>query len=125
MDQPATLPQEVPQGDAPAVSNAIAADDFVWLLHAPCRLHRLAFDAALVRQQFPPPYGRAELIEAARALGFRAGETAYLLGDLPAARSSLEKFVAENPGHRHEEAAWSHLGDVSLRLDDLPRARQA
>ncbi len=56
---------------------------------------------------------------------FRVGETAYLLGDLPAARASLEKFLAENPGHRHEETAWSHAGDVALRLDDLPRARQA
>ncbi len=56
---------------------------------------------------------------------FRVGETAYLLGDLSAAQSSLEKFLAENPGHRHEETAWSHAGDVALRLDDLPRARRA
>ncbi len=56
----------------------------------------------------------------AAAAVFRVGETAYLLGDLPAARASLEKYLAENPGHRHEEAAWSHLGDVALRLDDVP-----
>ena len=61
----------------------------------------------------------------ASAALFRVGETAYLLGDLPAAKSALEKYLAENPGHRHEEAAWSHLGDVSLRLKDLPRAREA
>ena len=61
----------------------------------------------------------------AAAAVFRVGETAYLLGDLPAAKAMLEKFVAENPGHRHEEAAWSHLGDVSLRLKDYPRARKA
>jgi subfamily B ATP-binding cassette protein HlyB/CyaB len=74
MDQPATLPLEAPQGDAPPGSSAIAADDLVWVLGTLCRLHRLAFDAALVRQQVPPPYGRVELIEAARALGLRAGE---------------------------------------------------
>jgi TolA-binding protein len=56
---------------------------------------------------------------------FRVGETAYLLGDLPAARAALERFVAANPGHRNEETAWSHLGDVLYRLDDFPKARQA
>jgi TolA-binding protein len=56
---------------------------------------------------------------------FRVGETAYLLGDLSGARSALEKFVAANAGHRHEETGWSHLGDVCLRLDDLKRAREA
>jgi len=56
---------------------------------------------------------------------FRVGETAYLLGDLPAARGALERFLAANPGHRYEETAWSHLGGICLRLDDLPKARQA
>jgi cellulose synthase operon protein C len=56
---------------------------------------------------------------------FRVGETAYLLGDLAAARTALEKFVADNPGHRHEETGWSHLADVCLRLDDRKRAREA
>ncbi len=59
------------------------------------------------------------------AATFRVGETAYLLGDLPAARASLERFVAANPGHRNEETAWSHLGDVLYRLDDFAKARQA
>jgi len=74
MDQSEALP--LPPGEALHGTNEITANDFVWLLGALCRLHRLAFDATLVRQQFPSPYGRAELIEAARALGFRAGEAA-------------------------------------------------
>lgn len=78
---------------------------------------KAAFEAFLASA--PPDHPNA-----AAAL-FRVGETAYLLGDLPAAKASLEKYLADHPGHRHEEAAWSHLGDVSLRLKDLPRARQA
>jgi TolA-binding protein len=56
---------------------------------------------------------------------FRVGETAYLLGDLAAARQALEAFVAANAGHRYEETAWSHLAGVYYRLEDLPRSRQA
>jgi subfamily B ATP-binding cassette protein HlyB/CyaB len=63
-------------GEASSASGAIAAEDLIWVLGALCRLHRVPFDAALLRQQFPPPHSRAELIEAARALGFRAGEVA-------------------------------------------------
>jgi hypothetical protein len=31
-------------------------EGFVWALGSLCRLHRIAFDPALVRRQFPPPY---------------------------------------------------------------------
>ena len=89
MDQSEALP--LAQGEAPNASGAIATDDLVWLLGTLCRLHRLAFDAALVRQQLPPPYGRAELIEAARALGFRAGEVT--LGERKVAELPLP-FIA-------------------------------
>jgi TolA-binding protein len=56
---------------------------------------------------------------------FRVGETAYLLGDLEAAKSSLEAFLKASPNHRNAEAAWSHLGDVHFRVEAYAKAQQA
>ena len=57
---------------------------------------------------------------------YRVGETAYVLGDLPAARKALEGYVGLDAGdRRYLQAAWSHLGDVDFRLNDLPAARKA
>jgi TolA-binding protein len=56
---------------------------------------------------------------------FRVGETSYMLNDLPASKTALEKYTGENPKHRHLETAWPYLGDVCLRLGDLPGARKA
>ena len=57
---------------------------------------------------------------------YRVGETAYILGDLPAARQALEAYVNRDGGdRRYLQAAWSHLGDVDFRLGDLPAARKA
>jgi len=60
---------------------------------------------------------------------YRIGETAYVLGDLAAARKGLEEYVGTNNAgasdKRYLQAAWSHLGDVDLRLNDLPAARKA
>jgi TolA-binding protein len=57
---------------------------------------------------------------------YRVGETAYVLGDLPAARQALEDYTGTNSGdRRYLQAAWSHLGDVDNRLGDLPAARKA
>jgi subfamily B ATP-binding cassette protein HlyB/CyaB len=52
----------------------------VWLLGSLCQVQRIAFDPALILQQFPPPYSLLTLIEAARALGFRLGESATPAG---------------------------------------------
>ncbi|MGA8051741.1 MAG: hypothetical protein WCA09_16300, partial [Burkholderiales bacterium] len=62
-----------PPGAEPCGS-ALGTGQFVWLLGSLCRIHRLPFDAALLLQQFPPPHDRAQLVEAARAFGFRAGQ---------------------------------------------------
>jgi TolA-binding protein len=56
---------------------------------------------------------------------FRVGETSYMLNDLPAAKSALEKYTGENPKHRHLETALPYLGDVCFRLGDLTGARKA
>ena len=57
---------------------------------------------------------------------YRVGETAYVLGDLPAARQALEAYVVADPGdRRYLQAAWSHLGDVDFRMNDFLAARKA
>jgi TolA-binding protein len=55
---------------------------------------------------------------------FRIGEAAYLLGDLTEARGALEAYLASGD-RRYREAAWSHLGDIGVRANDLPAARKA
>jgi ATP-binding cassette, subfamily B, bacterial HlyB/CyaB len=45
---------------------------FVWALGSISQLHRVPFDAALLTQQFAPPYDIAALLTAARGLGFKA-----------------------------------------------------
>jgi len=51
----------------------VTTEGFVWALGSLCRLHRIAFDPALVRKQFPPPHDLASLVRAAQACGLRAG----------------------------------------------------
>ena len=48
-------------------------EDLVWLLGSLSALYRLPFEAALIEQEFPPPYTLATLHQAARALGFKTG----------------------------------------------------
>jgi len=57
---------------------------------------------------------------------YRIGETSYVLGDLAEARRSLEAYVGAGSGdRRYLQAAWSHLGDIAARQDDLDAARRA
>lgn len=58
--------------------------DFVWSLGSFCALRRIPFDPQLLLRQFPPPYGEAALIRAARALGFRIGRRQVVAGALKA-----------------------------------------
>jgi subfamily B ATP-binding cassette protein HlyB/CyaB len=61
-------------------NESFSQEQFVWLLGAACRLHRIPFDARLALQQFPPPHALEGLRSALVALGFREG-----LADLSAA----------------------------------------
>ena len=47
--------------------------DLLWLLGSLSGFYRLPFDAALVAQEFPPPYTHVTLHEAARELGLKTG----------------------------------------------------
>ena len=51
----------------------LTTEGFVWAVGKLCRLHRVAFDAALLVKQFPPPYDLPALVRAAQACGLRAG----------------------------------------------------
>lgn len=48
-----------------------SVDDVVWAMGSFCALNRKPFDAALLTQQFPPPYSADSFVHAARALGFK------------------------------------------------------
>jgi len=65
---------------APAPASRIHAseatidpDHLLWVVASLCRAHRLQFDRDLLRGRFPPPCARADLAEAAAALGLRTG----------------------------------------------------
>ena len=50
-------------------ASTLAPADFVWALESVARLHRLPVDAALLAQQFPPPYERDALVRAGASTG--------------------------------------------------------
>ena len=54
---------------------------------------------------------------------YRLGEIAYLLGDLTAARRSLEEFTAATSDHAGLEMAWTYLGDTYFGLQDFGKVR--
>lgn len=51
--------------------------EVLWLLGSLCSLYRIPFDPKLVEQDFPPPHSLATFHEAARALGFKTGQSAH------------------------------------------------
>ena len=127
MRQPALKGEEVGEG--------ISAGHFVWVLGSLCRIHRVAFDAALLLQQFPPPYARHSLIEAARALGFKAGELALSDSKLREAPLPLIAFLSEK-GAGAPQQSRAPVPALILKQDgerflyvvagsDVPNARRA
>ena len=54
---------------------SLSTSDFAWLLGSLCQTHRIAWDASLTLQQFPPPYSLVCLQEAGSRHGFRFGES--------------------------------------------------
>ena len=53
-------------------------EEVLWLLGSLCGLFRIPFDATLIEQDYPPPYSRLTLHEAARALGIKTGECSVI-----------------------------------------------
>lgn len=102
----------------------LSREDFLWLLGSLCNIHRLPFDAKLTLNQFPPPYGRTALIEAAGRLGFdvsdaRAGPE---LAKLPApfvafeSQPSEDAAVAESGEPRNRRSALVVKADAEKVL---------
>ncbi len=56
---------------------------------------------------------------------YRLGELAYLLGDLAAARRSLEEFSTATSNHPGLDVALTYLGDACFGLQDFSPARAA
>jgi subfamily B ATP-binding cassette protein HlyB/CyaB len=119
------MPQAAAASQPGAVRRRAAhrPDHFGWLIGALCRIHRLPFDAALLGQQFPPPHDRAQLIDAARAFGFRAGRASLGDGSLAGAPLPMIAFLRPDatPGlilkHDRERILYVEAGS------ELPRAR--
>lgn len=55
----------------------VGRSGLLWLLGSLSAFYRIPFDAALVAQDFPPPYTRATLHEAARAIGLKTGAASF------------------------------------------------
>ena len=62
-------------------ASPLRSEDCLWLLGSLCSLNRIPFDHALIAGRYPPPYTRATLLEAARALGFKTGMQALPRAD--------------------------------------------
>jgi len=49
----------------------LSTRDFEWLLSSLCQLHRIPFDADLLRVLCPPPHSLAQLIKALEDMGLK------------------------------------------------------
>ncbi|MGB5081681.1 MAG: peptidase domain-containing ABC transporter [Burkholderiales bacterium] len=85
--------------------------DFVWILGSLCQLQRVPFDAALLLQQFPPPYDRAAILSAAKALEFRVGERAIGARELVSLPLPCVAFLKPDPGIGEARRAELPPGD--------------
>ena len=79
--------------------------EFVWVLGSMCQLHRVPFDAALLLQQFPPPYDRTALLGAAKALEFKVGEKTLAAGELGALPLPCVAFLKPDASPPSESGA--------------------
>ena len=119
------MPQPVQERQEPHGTEAIDREHFIWVLGALCRLHRIPFDAALTLQQLPPPYSRANLIEGARTLGFKAAGSIL---DADKARELPLPVVAFLKDSGTPALILKHDGERLLYVDagsEVPSARRA
>src|SRR5712671_2940681 len=105
------------KGDEVGGEGAISAEQFVWLLGGLSRFYRLPFDAALLLQQFPPPYAPHTLLEAARALGFKAGQGTIHEGKLADVPLPAIGFLRAGAAGPDDGAAPERVPALILRCD--------
>ena len=93
----------------------LSARDIEWLLSSLCQLHRIPFDADLLRVQCPPPHGMAQLLKALDGMGLET-RPARLDSKLLAATAlpfiAFEKTCAHSDG----DAPTDHPALVTLVL---------
>ena len=97
---------------------------FEWILGSLCQLHRVPFDPALLAQQFPPPYDRAALLAAAKALDFRVGERTVGAKDLIALPLPCVAFLKQE---RHAAQTQPPAGTESTpaQVEEAPAPKSA
>ena len=111
--------------DPSASDPLIDQEHFFLILGALCRVHSVPVDCKLLRQQFPPPYSRTVLSEAARALGLATRAVQLGLEQLASTalpciaftRSAGEPvLITRTDGQRfvYEEAAGSGIPSTAL-----------
>ncbi len=108
-------------------SGNLSAQDLLWALGSLCQLYRLPFSAELLQQQFPPPYDRATLLSAAKALEFKIGEKTvdpHELATLPLPCLAFIKIVppAAEPAPVATEGGDTVLAPEEVQLTQLKPA---
>ncbi|MBL8396580.1 MAG: peptidase domain-containing ABC transporter [Candidatus Accumulibacter sp.] len=103
------------------VQRGLQREEVFWLLGSLSGLFRIPFDAALIAQNFPPPYTLATFHEAARALGIKTGSCPmpgkqWLKLPLPAI--AFEKPMPENAENVNRDPASGCARDACAPPDD-------
>jgi subfamily B ATP-binding cassette protein HlyB/CyaB len=93
---------------------------FEWILGSLCQLHRVPFDAALLVQQFPPPYDRAAILSAAKALDFKIGERTIGAKELTALPLPCVAFLKQE-----RQAAKAGAEGTPAQAEEAPAPRPA
>jgi subfamily B ATP-binding cassette protein HlyB/CyaB len=85
----------------------VRREEVLWALGSLCGFYRIPFDAALVAQQFPPPYAAGTFHEAARSLGLKTGNCA--IAGLDWQQLPLPAIAFLHPAQGSEDAAQTIL----------------
>jgi len=75
----------------------VRREDVLWVLASLCALFRIPFSAALLAQDYPPPYTLSTVHDAARALGIKTGRCALATVNWQALPLPLIAFAAAPP----------------------------
>jgi subfamily B ATP-binding cassette protein HlyB/CyaB len=78
-------------------SENLSGQDFLWVLRSLCQLYRIPFSPVLLQQQFPPPYERTTILEAAKALEFKVVEKTVSAKELSALSLPCLVFLRHAP----------------------------
>jgi subfamily B ATP-binding cassette protein HlyB/CyaB len=85
-----------------SLADKVRREEVIWALGSLCGLYRVPFDAALLAQQFPPPYTVGTFHEAARSLGLKTGSCAVAGLDWQALPLPAIAFLRSEQGNADE-----------------------